>query len=89
MADIVATKAAIKALKEISHDVGAVMEDGKVSISDITKLPALLSDVKAFVDAAKNVKPELQDLSKEELQEVLSDVLDLGLEVAKKFGVEV
>jgi len=89
MADITQTKATLAALKELAHDVSLVMEDGKVSVGDVTKLPSLLADVKALVEAVKGVKPELEDLSKEELKEVLELVLDLSLDVAKKFGVEV
>lgn len=89
MADIAKSKEALEALKGLVDAAAKAMEDGKVGFSDIKLLPSIVSNSKVLVSAVPEIKAELQDLSKEELQELVGLALDVGLDVAKKFGVEV
>lgn len=81
-------KVAVAKLKEIVESASVIMADGKVGFSDITEVPELYADVRDMVVALQKVQAEVQDLSADEVKELLSLVLDLGVFVAKKFGME-
>ncbi len=83
-------KAAMVGLEALSGSVGDVMEDGKVSLGDITKLPSIISqamqlfaDGKAAVDAG-----ELQDIDLAEAQELLRVLIEMGAKIFAQFKVE-
>jgi hypothetical protein len=76
-------------VKEIVDNAAVVMEDGKVGFSDLTVAPAMFMDIKDLVSAAGMVGDEAKDLSSEEIKEVLALVIDLGMHIAKKLGVQV
>ena len=76
-------------VKEIVDNAAVVMEDGKLGFSDLTVAPAMFMDIKDLVSAAGMVGEEAKDLSSDEIKEVLALVIDLGMHIAKKLGVQV
>lgn len=84
MAGIEQSKKLLSELAAAAKEIELVLEDGKVSLLDLRHAPALFADVKAAVDALSGVKEELKDLDKDELQELLQMVIDMGLELAAK-----
>ena len=89
MEDIKSIEETIKAIKALVDVAAEVMEDGKVDVKDIAKLPEIFSKTKSLIDALKDVKAEAEDLDAKELREVLIAALDLVLYVAEKFGLVV
>lgn len=63
----------VSALALTGTTVGSILDDGKVDLKDLPKLPEVLGDLRAFsaVDYAK-VMPEIADLSNDEAQELSS-----------------
>ncbi len=78
-------KASIKAVDDMVDTIGAIMEDGKIGIADLMKLPALFGEVKALVAASAQVQAEIGDLDVAEAQELLGAVLAIVAKVASKF----
>lgn len=81
-------KQAIAKLKEVVESASVVLQDGKLSFSDISEIPEIYADIRDMVVALQSVGAEAQDLSSEEIKQVLGLVLDLGILVAKKFGLD-
>lgn len=82
------TLAAVEKLKEIVETASVVLQDGKLSFSDISEIPELYADVRDLVVALQKLQAEAQDYSAGEVKTILSAVLDLGVIVAKKFGLQ-
>lgn len=88
MEDIQSIKQTYDSVKKLVDVVFAVMEDGKVTIGDATKVPTLISELRKLIEAAKGIGPEAKDLDGEELKEVIEGAVDLVLHLAEKFGVK-
>lgn len=65
-----------------------IMADGKITLLDAKYLPKLFLELKTGFDDFGELKEEIEDLDKEELQEVLSRIIDIVLKVAGKFTTE-
>jgi hypothetical protein len=76
-------KKSIADLGEILKAGSEVMEDGKLSFGDVTKLPALVSGVYHLADDAKAAMEagEIADLDFVECKELLADILDLAAKI--------
>jgi hypothetical protein len=85
MAGVEKTLGALESVSEVVKGVQLVLEDGKVTLLDLRQAPGIFSAIKGLVAAAPAVKEELKDLDKEELEKVLSAVIDLALQVAEEF----
>jgi hypothetical protein len=81
-------KKAVEKLKEVIESASVVLQDGKISFADISEIPELYADIRDMVVALQSVGAEAQDLSSEEIKQVLGLVLDLGMLIAKKFGLD-
>ena len=79
---------AIAKLKEVVESGAIIMADGKIGFSDVTQVPELYADVRDMILAVQKAQEEAKDFSADEVKEVLSAVLDLGVYIAKKFGME-
>ena len=86
--DIASIEETFAAVKELVETAFAVLEDGKVTIGDITKLPALFVEVKKIIEAVQGIGAEAADLDSEELKKVMELVIDLGMFLAAKFGAK-
>ena len=78
------TVEAIAGLKEIAIAVKKIAADGKLSVSDFEHVLALgkKSDViSAAVTGANDVTLELKDLTPDEIQEIVTAVLDAFKEI--------
>jgi hypothetical protein len=89
MAGIENSKKFLLELASAAEGIQAVLEDGKVTLLDVRHAPKLFGDVKSAVDAIKGMESELKDLSKEEVQELMALVIELGLKLAEKFDLKV
>lgn len=88
MAGIESSKKFLSEVSEIVEGVEAVLADGKITLLDLKHAPALFADVKSAVEKLKGMQEELKDLQKEEIEELLALVIDLGLKLASKFDIK-
>lgn len=89
MEGITNLKTAIKATKEVVETLGVVLEDGKVSLPDLVRVPSLFRSVNALIKAAQNSQAEIKDISAEEAQELVGELIPLITLIASKFGYKV
>lgn len=73
-----------KALGEVADCVEVVLEDGKVTLSDAKVLPKLVGCVKVLVSGLPEVKTELKDLDKEEIEKLCGVLVDGVLALVDK-----
>ena len=73
----------IGGLGDVISVAASIFADGKVSITDLIKLPALLKDVNAIVAAAAHVTEEVKDLDAQEVQALFTQLIDAILRVKK------
>lgn len=78
------TKEVILAVKDAVEVAMKASEDGKIDWRDLKLAPALVADVRVLVSSASEVKEELKDLDADELRELLSMLIDVGLGLAGK-----
>ena len=76
----------IASLKGLIEVVAKVMEDGKVGITDIRYVPSAVANLRAGLVGIKNIPVEVKDLSNEELQEIVTALVDLGMSAYEKFA---
>ena len=79
-------KEALGEAKEVVNQVGVILEDGKLSLSDLFKLPGLVGAGNKLVKAIVEASPEVKDLSVEEAVELAPMVIEVIALVASKFG---
>lgn len=82
-------KVCIKETKDIVESLGVVFEDGKISLADLVKVPALFRATNSLVKAAQAVAPEIKDIDAAEAQELVSELIPLVALIASKFGFKV
>lgn len=82
------SKGAVEVLGALSgmvDIVSEVMADGKVTLGDMSSLPALFMDLKAAVEGVAAVKDEYKDYSHEDMKVIVGAVVELALKIGGKF----
>lgn len=67
----------INSLGEIGKSVEAVLEDGKIGLSDITEVPSLISDFNAIASNWKQAKEELANLQQDEVNLIAIELINV------------
>ena len=79
-------KEALGEVKEVVNQIGVILEDGKLSLSDLFKLPGLVGAGNKLVKAVVAAAPEVKDLSVEEAVELAPIMIEVVALIASKFG---
>lgn len=79
--NLVATFALLDAVEAEIAVVETILADGKVSISDIGSLPALIANVNQIVSDYSAASAELKDLDKDEVVALLGRIVLLAQRV--------
>lgn len=89
-------KSLIKASARTATSVDSILSDGKVGVSDLAKLPSLLSAAKGFAEVNyKDIVAEAKDFDdaeKIEIAELLKKELNFendSVEIAIEYGFEI
>lgn len=70
-------------VEELASAISKAKEDGEIGVLDLRHLPPVISSLREAIKDSKEIKIEIADLSKEELEQLVGAAIKAGMAVVE------